>query len=61
MQSFNNLSVEIKNLKTLQESLQKFTLGETISDFTCNGCNKKVDVTKRTLIGQLPNVLIIHL
>ena len=27
----------------------------------CEGCNKKVDVTKRTLLSETPNVLIIHL
>lgn len=32
-----------------------------ISDFKCEGCDKKVDITKRTLISQTPNVLIVHL
>jgi len=35
--------------------------GEVISDYECSGCNKKVDVSKRTLIAQTPNVLIVHL
>ena len=26
-----------------------------------HGCNKKVDVSKRTLIAETPNVLIVHL
>jgi ubiquitin carboxyl-terminal hydrolase 34 len=35
--------------------------GETISDFLCDGCNKKVDISKRTLLSTLPNVLVVHL
>ena len=35
--------------------------GEIIEDFTCEGCNKKVNITKRQLLGQMPNVLIVHL
>jgi ubiquitin carboxyl-terminal hydrolase 34 len=35
--------------------------GEIINDFLCEGCNTKVDIMKRTLISQTPNVLIVHL
>jgi ubiquitin C-terminal hydrolase len=35
--------------------------GEVINDYQCDGCGKKVDVSKRTLISQTPNVLIVHL
>ena len=35
--------------------------GEIISDFKCDGCNKKVDISKRTLVANTPNVLILHL
>ena len=35
--------------------------GEVISDFKCDGCDKKVDITKRTLSAETPNVLIVHL
>jgi ubiquitin carboxyl-terminal hydrolase 34 len=35
--------------------------GEVISDYECDGCKKKVDISKRTLISQTPNVLIVHL
>lgn len=27
----------------------------------CEGCNKRVNITKRGLLGEMPNVLIIHL
>ncbi|CAD8116913.1 unnamed protein product [Paramecium sonneborni] len=58
---FYNLSVPIKNLKNLQECFDKFVQGEIISDFKCENCNQKVDVNKRQLLAQLPNVLILHL
>lgn len=51
----------MKDIKSMQDSLQKMIEGETINDYTCEGCNKKVDISKRTLISQTPNVLIVHL
>ena len=45
----------------MKESLQKMVEGEIINDYECSGCKKKVDITKRTLISQTPNVLIVHL
>ena len=35
--------------------------GETISDYHCDSCNKRVDISRRTLISQTPNVLVVHL
>lgn len=32
-----------------------------ISGYECSGCKKKVDIHKRTLITETPNVLIVHL
>ena len=32
-----------------------------INDFKCENCNQKVDVEKRQLIAEPPNVLIVHL
>ena len=43
-ETFYDLSVEVKNLKTLNESLNKFITGEIISEFKCENCEKKVDV-----------------
>lgn len=57
----NNLSLTVKDLKGVHESLQKQIEGEIISDYECSGCKKKVDIHKRTLIAETPNVLIIHL
>jgi ubiquitin carboxyl-terminal hydrolase 34 len=32
-----------------------------INDYNCENCKKKVDISRRTLISQAPNVLIVHL
>ncbi|CAD8206139.1 unnamed protein product [Paramecium octaurelia] len=58
---FYNLSLLIKNLKTLQECFDKFVQGEVISDFKCESCNQKVDVKKCQQLARLPNILILHL
>jgi len=61
MQNFLNLSLEVKNMKNIYDSFTKFIQGEVISDFTCSGCHKKVNITKRICLSKLPNVLFIHL
>jgi ubiquitin carboxyl-terminal hydrolase 34 len=58
---FYSLSVDIKNSKTLPESLKKLIQGETINDFRCDFCNEKADVAKKSWISYCPNVIIIHL
>jgi ubiquitin C-terminal hydrolase len=60
-EDFYNLSLGVREHTTLFEALEKYIAGDTISDFNCEHCNKKVDVTKRTCLDQLPNVLVIHL
>jgi hypothetical protein len=61
---FTNIMVEIKQKKTLLESLKAFVAGETMSGdnaIKCECCNKKVDATRRTVISKLPSTLIIAL
>lgn len=60
-QLFYNLSLEVKNMDGIEDSFKKFNSEEIISDYTCDSCKKKVDVSKRAFIKELPNVLIIHL
>jgi len=60
-EDFYNLSVGVKGNKTLFESLGKFISGDTLSDVECEACGKKTEAVKRTVIANLPNVLIIHL
>lgn len=35
--------------------------GETINDFYCEHCKKKVDLTKKAVLKRLPNTMIVHL
>ena len=58
---FYNLSLEVKNMKNLYESVEKYIQGETISDYHCEGCQKKVQTMKRSILSKVPNVLIVHL
>lgn len=51
----------VKDRKSLDNSLSKMIEGSIINDYKCGACDKKVDVFKRTLIGETPNVLIVHL
>ena len=45
----------------MHDSLAKLVEGETISDYECSGCKKKVDIHKRTLLAEAPNILVVHL
>ena len=58
---FYPLSLEIKGYKNIEESFKKFINGEVISDYQCDACKKKTDVTKSTLLAKVPNYFIIHL
>ena len=60
-ESFLTLSLPVRDCKSVEDALKKNLAGETISDFRCDGCNKKVELSKRTLISATPNVLILHL
>lgn len=60
-EDFYNMSLTVKERKSVNESLKKNLEGEVISDYECPGCKKKVDITKRTLISKTPNTLVIQL
>ncbi len=61
MEDYLNLSIPVKGIKSIEESLAKQVEGEIISDYQCDGCNRKVDLQKRTMIASTPNILIVHL
>jgi ubiquitin C-terminal hydrolase len=61
VEDFYNISLDVKHSKNIYESLQRYITGDMIEGYHCEGCNKPVNVNKRTLIGQLPNILICHL
>ena len=63
-ETFYILSVEVKNKKSVIESLNMYVSGEKLegdNQVTCNICTRKVDSIKRCYISSLPNYLILHL
>ena len=60
-EDFYNLTLEVKNINNLNESLEKMIAPEKIGDFNCEHCKNKVTITKRTTLSDLPNILIVHL
>ena len=60
-EDFYNLTLEVKNITNLKDSLQKLNVPEIIDDFKCSSCGQKVRITKVTSLNKLPNVLVVHL
>lgn len=60
-EDFYSLTLEVKNLNNLNDSLKNLVIPEKIEDFRCDNCKKKVIIEKRTSLAKLPNVLLIHL
>ena len=60
-EDFYNLTLEVKNINSLYESLQKLIVPEKIEQFNCEVCKEKVTISKRTSLAKLPNVLFVHL
>ena len=60
-EDFYNLTLEVKNINNLNDSLHKLIAPEKIEDFKCSNCNKNVTINKRTSLSDLPNILVFHL
>ena len=60
-EDFYTLTLEVKNINNLNDSLHKLSVPEIIDDFKCSNCNQNVRISKITSLNKLPNVLIIHL
>ena len=60
-EDFYNLTLEVKNIGNLYESLQRFIEPERIEQFNCEVCKEKVTISKKASLAKLPNVLFIHL
>jgi ubiquitin C-terminal hydrolase len=60
-ENFFNISLEVKKMRGLAESLDKLVQEEIVSDYLCESCKKKCDISKRALLQRLPNVLIFSL
>ena len=60
-EDFYCVSLQVQNLPTMKESLESYVLGEKLSDFNCDACGKKTEITKRAVIGKLSRTMIFHL
>ena len=61
---FLALGLQVKNKKSIAESLDGFIQGEMLEGenaYFCDKCDKKVQTLKRTCIKKLPNMLILVL
>ena len=54
------LKVQVKDMEDIYKALQSEVQGQTIEGFQCDGCNEKVSLKKRNLLGAMPNVLIVQ-
>lgn len=55
------IGLEIKDLNSLEDSLQAFTAPMTISDYRCDACGKNVSISKSALFGHLSPYLMFQL
>ena len=60
-ENFCDLSLEVKGVSDLEESLQKLIQEEKVNDFDCERCHKKVVIKKRITLSSIPNTLFFHL
>jgi hypothetical protein len=63
-ESFINVNLQVKNKKSILQSLSSFVEGEMLEGdnaYQCNECNKKVNTLKRACLKRLPNNLIMVL
>jgi len=63
-EDFFTLSLDVKNKKRLEDSLELYVQGDLLegqNKYSCGTCGNKVDARKRCFIKETPNNLIIHL
>lgn len=48
-------------MKGVYQSLDHMKKGEVLEGYHCEGCDQRVNATKRQIIGKTPNMLILHL
>jgi len=58
---FFNLTLQVKNQRSIHDGLKRLTTGEVIEGFRCDGCNQTVNIERKTVLHKLPNMLFIHL
>ena len=61
IEQFYTLTLDVSNNQNVDESLKRLMDGEIIQEYKCDACSQSVDLKKRSLLGRMPNVLILHL
>lgn len=61
MEDFYTISLPVKNLNNLTDSLDAFASGDLISDYRCEACTQLVDIQRINAISEFPNYFMIHL
>jgi ubiquitin C-terminal hydrolase len=56
-----NISIEIKNKRTIEDALDQYVKGEIIEGYDCEKHNKKINIIKRNCIKKLSKNVIIHI
>ena len=51
----------VRDKPTLELALEGMQYGDIINDYNCEECKAKSDLTKRSVLGDLPNFLFLHL
>ena len=60
-EDYYSLQLQVKDKKSIDDSLKSFVAGERISDYKCTACNQTVEIEKKSAIKSLPNYLLINL
>ena len=60
-ENFCDLSLEVKDITNLKNSLKELIKEEKVPDYFCDNCNTKVTIRKRITLSKLPNTLFLHL
>jgi len=55
------LDIQSENIKSVQDALDQLVSKESLQGYTCTKSKQEVDATRRTLIEELPPVLVLHL
>ena len=61
IESFYDLSLEVKGFNNLNDSLKYLIKEEKIEKFKCDNCKKEVNIRKTMTLSKLPNTLFFHL
>eukprot|EP00698_Gefionella_okellyi_P025572 TRINITY_DN9417_c0_g1_i1.p1 TRINITY_DN9417_c0_g1~~TRINITY_DN9417_c0_g1_i1.p1 ORF type:complete len:2658 (-),score=590.22 TRINITY_DN9417_c0_g1_i1:2579-10552(-) len=64
LETFYTMSVDVRNKKSLYESLELYSEGDMLdgdNKYKCEQCNKLVTAQRRSCVAELPDNLIVHL